>query len=176
MPNWLQIHRSPDLIDDDLSGAVTCLETDPTDFAIGQHPIECSVTDSGGNSATASFTLEVIYPYDVVILPLKGNIKAGSTAPLDWYYVETGTSTKVDSSTVAPTVAWFGPFSERTCSTGSNGSGDGAEDSGSSSIRYSSSDDTWRLNWQTPGMPGWFNVVVSPPGSDASSVCIRLRN
>jgi uncharacterized protein YjbI with pentapeptide repeats len=164
-----------DLIDEDLSGAVTCLDTDPTDFAIGQHAIECSVTDSGGNSATTSFILEVIYPYDVVILPLKGNIKAGSTAPLDWYYVETGTSTKVDSSAVAPTVAWFGAFSERTCSLGSDGSGDGAEDSGSSSIRYSSSDDTWRLNWQTPGMPGWFKVVVTPPGSDASSVCVRLR-
>ncbi len=164
-----------DLIDGDLSDAVSCLESDPTDFTIGLHTIDCSVTDSGGNTASTSFQLEVIYPYDVVILPVKGNIKAGSTVPVDWYYVQTGTSTKVDSSTVDPSAAWFGPFSERTCSSGSNGSGDGAEDSGSSSIRYSSSDDTWRLNWQTPGMQNWFKFVVTPPGSDASSVCVRLR-
>ncbi len=164
-----------DLVDGDLSDAVSCLASDPTEFAIGAHTIDCSVTDSGGNSASTSFTLEVIYPYDVVFLPLKGNIRAGSTVPVDWYYVQTGTSTKVDSSGVDPQVAWFGAFTERTCTFGSDGSGDGAEDSGSSSIRYSSSGDTWRLNWQTPDMPNWFKLVVTPPGTDAASLCVRLR-
>ncbi|MGI9202217.1 MAG: immunoglobulin-like domain-containing protein [Woeseiaceae bacterium] len=164
-----------DQVNPDLSDAIVCLADDPTDFAIGEHTIECTVTDSGGNSASTTFQLEVVYPYDVVILPLKGNIKAGSTVPFDWYYVATGTTNPVNSSTVDPTVAWFGAFSDRNCTTGSDGGGDGAEDSGSSSIRYSGSDDTWRLNWQTPSTPGWIKIVVTPPGTDASSECVRLR-
>ncbi|MGI9221570.1 MAG: immunoglobulin-like domain-containing protein [Woeseiaceae bacterium] len=164
-----------DQIDPDLSDAIVCLADDPTDFTIGEHTIECSVTDSGGYEASTTFQLEVVYPYDVVILPLKGNIKAGSTVPLDWYYVETGTSNRVNSSAVDPMVAWFGAFSDRNCSTGSDGTGDGAEDSGSSSIRYSLSDDTWRLNWQTPSTEGYVKVIVTPPGTDASAECVRLR-
>ena len=165
-----------DLVDADLSDAVMCLAEDPTEFAIGGYEIECSVTDSGGNTASTTFQLEVIFPYDVVIIDPKGNIKAGSTVPLDWYYTEAGTSNRIDSSAVNPMVAWFGPFSERTCTTGSDGSGDGAEDSGSSSIRYIGSDDTWRLNWQTPSTPGWIKVVVTPPGTDDYAACVRLRN
>ena len=153
------------------------LATDPQEFAIGQYTIECSVTDSGGYTGSTSFLLDVIYPFDVVILPLKGNITAGSTVPVDWYYTLAGdpAAIAIDSSHVMPEVAWFGPFTERTCTTGSDGSGDGAEDSGSSSIRYSGSDRSWRLNWQTPPKQNWYNLVVSPPGSDASSVCVRLR-
>ena len=167
-----------DLVDGDLSNAAICLATDPQEFAIGQYTIECSVTDSGGYTGSTSFLLDVIYPFDVVILPLKGNIKAGSTVPVDWYYTLAGdpAAIAIDSSHVMPEVAWFGPFTERTCTIGSDGSGDGAEDSGSSSIRYSPSDRSWRLNWQTPAKQNWYDLVVSPPGSDASSVCVRLRN
>ncbi|MDH3430791.1 MAG: DUF5011 domain-containing protein [Gammaproteobacteria bacterium] len=165
-----------DLVDGDLSGAVTCLGTPSQEFDIGQYSIECSVTDSGGYSASATFTLDVIFPYDIVVLMPKGNIKPGSTVPLDWFYTLPGTTgPAIDSSAFAPVVQWFGAFTERTCTLGSDGSGDGAEDSGSSAIRYSASDDTWRLNWQTPPKIGWFDVVITPPGADSMDLCIRLR-
>jgi hypothetical protein len=57
----------------------------------------------------------------------------------------------------------------------SDGTNDGAEDAGSSSIRYITSDDSWRLNWQTPLKAGWYNVVISPPGIVESTVCVRTR-
>ena len=163
-----------DRIDGNLSAAVSCLASDPTEFDIGEYPIDCSVTDSGGNTATASFTLEVVFPYDIVIEKLKGNIRAGSTVPVDWYYVEPGTNNRVDTSAFSPSVAWFGRFGNQ-CAEPSSGDGDGAEDSGSSDIRYSPSDDSWRLNWQTPPMSGWYKLVISPPGTEMATECVRLR-
>jgi hypothetical protein len=124
-----------------------------------------------------TFSLQVQFAYDIVLLPLKGNINAGSTVPLDWYYNESGTSIRANTSSFSPMVDWFGPFTDRNCTAGSNGSGDGsaAEDSGSSDFRYSTSDNSWRLNWQTPSQAGYYKVVISPPGTVAATQCVRTR-
>jgi hypothetical protein len=74
-------------------------------------------------------------------------------------------------------VSWLGPYPSRTCGGDSNGEGDGfaAEDSGNSDFRYSHSDFSWRLNWQTPLFMGWYKVTISPPGGDAASFCEELK-
>ncbi len=154
---------------------VVCLGEPSRVFALGDHPVTCNATDSAGNAAApAAFTLRIAYPYDTTVIKPKGNIKAGSTVPVDWYYTQPGTTLRINSSGFMPRVAWRGPFA-RNCADPSNGQGDGAEDSGSSSIRYSASDRRWRLNWQTPPMEGWFKLTVTPPGTTASTICVQLR-
>ncbi len=137
----------------------------------------CTVSDQSGNETTVMFDVEIRFAYDIVVLGLKGNINAGSTVPLDWYYNDAGTTNRADSSSFSPMVNWYGPFTDRNCTTGSNGSGDGsaAEDSGSSDFRYSSSDYSWRLNWQTPGQAGYYKVVIMPPGTAGATQCVRTR-
>ena len=150
----------------------------PYDFpADSTSTIACTATDSSGNEATASFDVTVNFAYAIVIQDLKGNINTGSTAAIDWHYEDPSTGTRVDSSAFSPMVEWFGPFPERNCGGVNSGLGDGmaAEDSGNSDIRYSFSDDSWRLNWQTPLEAGWYRVVITPPGSEASAFCEQLR-
>ncbi len=165
-----------DRIDGDLTTAVSCLSTDTAEFAIGQHDIECSVTDSAGNSASVSFSLEVNYRFGFVYVVPKGNVRAGSTVPLDWYYVDPASGDRVDSSGFDVSASWLGPFSDRNCSTqGSDfGLGDG-EDSGSSDFRYTGSQQQWQFSWQTPELSGSYLFTVAPPGSGESTICINLR-
>jgi uncharacterized protein YjbI with pentapeptide repeats len=152
---------------------------DSITLALGIHAdvATCTVSDQSGNESTITFDVEIRFAYDIVVLPLKGNIKAGSTVPLDWYYNDAGTSNRANTSSFSPMVNWYGPFSDRNCTTGSNGSGDGsaAEDSGSSDFRYSGSNNSWRLNWQTPSQAGYYNVVIAPPGTAAATQCVRTR-
>ena len=165
-----------DLVDGTAVSIACPLSTDPTEFPYGTYPIDCTATDNAGNSAMAQIALTVEFPYGIGIIKPKGNIRAGSTVPLDWYYTTNpGSTDRVDSSALDPSVEWFGPFSERTCTLGSDGSGDGAEDSGSSSIRYIGSDQTWRLNWQTPPKAGWYDVVITPPATEMATKCIATR-
>jgi hypothetical protein len=78
-----------------------------------------------------------------------------------------------------PLVEWFGPFpTSADCSTGATGTSDGstaADDTGSSDIRYSSSDQSWRLNWDTPAEQNYYRVVITPPGTDDGTICVRLK-
>lgn len=155
---------------------------DSASFPLGIHAdvASCTATDQSGNqSAPVVFDVEIRFAYGIVVAQLKGNINAGSTAAIDWYYVETGTSIRVNTSGLSPLIEWFGPFTDRNCTVGSDGSGDGsaAEDSGNSDFRYSMPDDSWRLNWQTPGQAGYFRVVISPPGAfdPAAAQCVRTR-
>ena len=151
----------------------------PYDFPIDTtSTVECTATDSESNVSSASFDVTVNFAYNIFIERVKGNINTGSTVAIDWYYYEgTDTRNRVDTSSLSPMVAWFGPYLEDDCGGDSNGEGDGfdAEDSGNSSIRYSPSDRSWRLNWQTPPLKGWYIVEISPPGGDAASFCEELK-
>jgi hypothetical protein len=149
----------------------------PYDFAADStSTVSCTATDNSGNENSASFDVTVDFAYTIVIKDLKGNINTGSTAAIDWYYEDPATGERIESSGFSPTVVWFGPYPDRNCEGVNNGEGDGfaAEDSGNSKVRYSFSDNSWRLNWQTPAYSGWYEIVISPPGSDASSFCQKL--
>jgi hypothetical protein len=151
----------------------------PYDFPIDStSTVECTATDSEANVSSASFDVTVNFAYNIFIERVKGNINTGSTVAIDWYYYEgADTRQRVDTSSLSPMVAWFGPYPDDGCGGQSNGEGDGfdAEDSGNSSIRYSFSDNSWRLNWQTPLFEGWYKVTISPPGGDAASFCEELK-
>jgi len=150
----------------------------PYDFPIDTtSTVECTASDSGGNESSASFDVTVNFAYTIVIQDLKGNINTGSTAAIDWHYEDPITEEPVDTSSFSPMVSWLGPYPDKNCGGVSNGDGDGfaAEDSGNSSFRYSFSDNSWRLNWQTPLFAGWYRVTISPPGGDAGSFCEELK-
>ncbi len=150
----------------------------PFEFAADStSTVSCTATDASGNESTAAFDVVVSFAYTTVIQPLKGNVNSGSTAAIDWHYEDPVTGERVDTSAIGPMVSWFGPYAGRNCGGVSNGLGDGfaAEDAGNSDFRFSFADFSWRLNWQTPLVPGWYRVVVAPPGSDASTFCKQLR-
>ena len=139
--------------------------------------VSCTATDISGNDSSADFDVTVNFAYTIVIQDLKGNINTGSTAAIDWHYEDPVSGQRVDTSTFSPMVSWLGPYPDRHCGGVSNGEGDGvaAEDSGNSDFRYSNSDFSWRLNWQTPLFAGWYRVTISPPGGDAGSFCEELK-
>lgn len=162
-----------DRVDGDLSGAVSCQATDPQSYPLGENTITCSVTDSGGYSASTTFTLDVIFGYDVVIKDPKGNINSGSSLPIDFFYKSGGQ--RVDSSTFDVSASWVGPY-EADCSTPTPDFGLGSgESTGSSDFRYSASQKTWQFNWQTEALPGCYKFTVSPPGNIDSTIDVILN-
>jgi hypothetical protein len=168
-----------DTVDSDVS--ITC---DPSNgaFEIGTYTVTCTASDDGPNAdgmpntATAEFTLNVVFGFDIELIVPKGNARAGSTIPVDWIYLD-GTGNPVDSADLAPTARWVGRYSDNNCTGASTMETDESEDSGSSSIRYSSSNKTWQLSWQTPDVPGRYKFIVTPPGENvlAATACVRLR-
>ena len=171
---------------DDAAGVPLNIQCTPTgDFAIGDTEVTCIVSDSAGNSTDATdpktnaiFTVNVQYPYDVVFEKIKGNINAGSSLPVDFSYVDSATGTTVDSSGFMPSAVWIGPYTDSACSNFATGETriEASEDAGSSNFRYSASQATWQYSWDTPMNGGfYYRFTVSPPGVDASSICVRLR-
>ena len=168
-----------DLVDAAVDLSVSCLATDPTKFGVGQHDIDCTVTDSAGNSATTTFVLDVTDRFDINFKPPKGNVRAGSTVPLNWFYTESGTTTRADTSNFVISISWSGPYLDDLCTKPDPDdfiSGIAANDSGSSYFRYSASKHEWIYSWQTPISPGIHKVFITPPGeTDAATVCFNLR-
>lgn len=141
--------------------------------AYGTWVASCTATDAAGNTSAATlFNISVGFPWDIAIAVPKGNIRAGSTVPLDWTYSQNGQT--VDSGALAPSIDWFGPYDSGSCTTGNTSAGNG-EDAGGSDFRYTNP--TWQYSWQTPSLPGHYEVVISPPGAaDADATkCVRLR-
>jgi hypothetical protein len=146
---------------------------------IGSYPVTYNVSDGAGYAAIeVTRTVDILFGYELHLQKPKGNIRAGSTVPLDWYYTVPGSSVKVDSLAFPGiVVSWLGPYSQSKCGGENQGDGDGseAEDSGSSGFRYSDSQKTWQYSWQTPELVGSYQLVISPPGSEETWECVTLR-
>jgi len=149
----------------------------PLVLGYGSYAVACTATDSGGNAAGASFSLQVAFAWNLELARPKGNIRAGSVIPLDWSYRDPATGTLADSSALSIVVTWQGPFAGNNCGGANSGTGDGmaANDAGSSDFRYSASNSTWQYSWQTPSQPGSYRLVISPPGAAAGTTCVTLR-
>ncbi len=147
----------------------------PVDLPRGTATVDCSATDAAGNSASAQFTVDVVFAWTVELDRVKGNIKAGSVVPLDFRYRNNGAL--VDSSALAVMVTWRGPFSGNNCTGVNTGAGDGmaANDAGNSDFRYSASNSTWQYSWQTPSQPGSYELEIEPPGGPDATTCVTLR-
>ncbi|MGB5246487.1 MAG: immunoglobulin-like domain-containing protein [Woeseia sp.] len=178
--DYLSNVSATDNVDGDVP--VTCTvdnqtEPNPVTLPLGSATIDCSASDAAGNTATAQFTVNVVFAYAFELDRLKGNIKAGSVVPLDWRYRDPDTGALADSSGFSVMVIWRGPFTGANCSGSNTGTGDGmaANDAGSSAFRYAASQSTWQYSWQTPAGPGAYEVEISPPGGSASTTCVTLR-
>ena len=163
--------------------AVCTRDDDPAstsvNFGYGTWGITCTASDSASpiNTATTAFDIIVSFGFGIELQLPKGNIRAGSTLPLDWQYLNLANPNIVEESGfIVPAIKWEGPFASRDCA-GVPGSVDG-EDSGSSGFRYSASKKTWQYSWQTPIESGGYVVTVSPPGNPLgtpASACVFLR-
>lgn len=144
-------------------------------LVIGANTITCIATDSAGNdSDSVTFVVDVVLNYAINFKKPKGNIRVGSTVPMDWWYTLPGSSAKIDASAFAPTAFWLGPYTMDKCGGQNTGDGDGM-DSGSSGYRWSASSKIWQYSWQTPSDDGSYLFVVNPPGDEASGICVTLR-
>ena len=142
-------------------------------FMIGStYTATCTASDTAGNSATASFNVDIRFAYSVTIIVPNGNKRAGSVIPIDWYYSSGGA--RADSGGLPVSVSWLGPYATNNCSGPTDNSGSG-QDAGSSNFRYSSSQQLWQYSWQTPNLPGSYWLIISPPGNDDSRECVNLR-
>ena len=171
----------------DADPTLSCAITDPDENILsddgmtatitgyGSWVVSCTAEDASGNvSSPTNFNITVGFPWGSEIDSLKGRINAGSTVPLDFRYFDPETGLYVDSSMIVPNIEWTGPFTNNSCTAGNTNAGDG-EDAGSSDFRYGFP--TWQFNWQTPPIPGYYLMTVSPPGMGFpdASVCVRTR-
>lgn len=166
----------------DTSVDIVCTPPSGT-FSIGTYVISCTASDDGPNalgdpnSTTLSFTLIIVFPYDINLILSNKPAQAGSTIPIDWQYLDGGAI--IDSGFIDPKVSWFGPFdsTDTSCSNMANMNVLG-DDAGNSDKRYSASSMTWQFSWKTPDLKNK-NVllVISPPGEiDPEAIaCVRLK-
>lgn len=166
-----------DNVDTDVT--IVCDPPNGSEFGEGTTLVTCTASDDGPNadgepnSVTETFEVEVVFPYDIKITLPKGKLKAGSTLPVDFQYLQNGQA--ADSSMITPSIHWNGPYGAN-CS-GAPG-GDFGDDSGNSGFRYSLSKFTWQYSWQTPNNVGWFVFTITPPGTPypaPASACVNLK-
>ncbi len=165
-----------DQVDDSSALIVSCSPTGVLN--IGSYAANCTVTDSAGNSSSAAFTLDVVYRYTVVFGKIKGNASAGSSVPLDFWFVDSESGLKTDSGGFMPSAVWTGPYTNSQCDVPIPDVPfiEDSDDAGSSDFRYAASRQEWQYSWDTPTGSGHYLFIVSPPGTvEASSVCVRLR-
>jgi hypothetical protein len=191
-PDWGSV---PDIVDaaevtaiDAVDGVITdisCVRDVPnddpaltdTDFEFSDTPysITCTAADSAGNPGTASLKLTVSYLYDIDVILPKGNIRAGSTIPIDIQYLAWGNG-PVDGSEIDIKIFWA---STDDCET-PNGLITGGDDSGDSKFRWSDSNMLWQYSWQTKDenlTAGDYLVIFSPSGAGVANAteCVTLR-
>jgi uncharacterized protein YjbI with pentapeptide repeats len=162
-----------DVVDGD-SVAINCT---PTDLLVGANPVSCTAIDSAGNEVTESLTVTVELSYVIEIDRPKGNIRAGSTVPIDFRYRDRESGNPIDSSGFAPSATWIG-YTDSACTPGNETQmGDGGDDAGSSDFRYTHP--TWQYSWQTPAAAAgsYLLFTIMPPNvpTATSSRCVRVR-
>ena len=154
------------------SVAILCT---PTTLVLGANSVSCTATDSAGNEDTKSLTVTVELSYVIRIDPPKGNIRAGSTVPIDFRYLDRVSGQPIDSAGFSPSATWAG-FTDSSCMT-PNGRSMGSDDAGSSNFRYGFP--TWQYSWQTPSdaSGSYLRFTVKPPNAPTaqSSICVRIR-
>jgi hypothetical protein len=143
-----------DLVDTDVPAS--CDWTAGSVFPFGTTTVECSATDSHGNTGTSSFTVTVngftflgfFQPIDN--LPLLNTLKGGSTVPVKWKLQGQG---GIEIKDVAAVDAKNIRAIPVTCSTTVALEVEFTT-TGGTSLRYDSTALQYILNWQTPRQPG----------------------
>jgi len=130
------VDPNPDVSCSAAGGAVS---GDP--LPIGDTVVSCSATDASGNTAEATYTVKVQYGSSFGIDFSKGSVKAGSSAPSTFGWLDSA-GNRINSADANPLVT------ARTCDTNAVVLNPG-EYPGNSDLRYDASRNEWKFNWQT---------------------------
>jgi len=125
----------------DLNPDTTCTAAGGDPLPIGDAVVNCSATDAYGNTADASYTVKVQYGSSFGVNFSKGNVKAGSSAPSTFGWLDSA-GNRIDSADADPVVT------ARSCDSNMVVLEPG-EFPGNSDLRYDASRKEWKLNWQT---------------------------
>lgn len=160
-----------DNVDGDVSADIQIDSSGVDTTRPGTYTVFLSVSDSSGNVAEVTRTVDVefAYPGWTGIIPAKTNIRAGSSNPLTWAWLDAD-GNAIDTS------GDMQMLSIRNCSTGEVVL-QMAGDPGSSGFRFKS-DNYWQFNWESEGPKGqrYCAVVRSGlTGQEQGSPPIRLR-
>ena len=140
----------------DPSPTLTCTPASGSLFPPLKTVVECTATDSSGNSSSASFEVRVGYASGFGITPTKTSMKAGSSNPLTWGWQDASGGT-IDSSGDTQILSIYQCGGALVLTT--------AGDPGSSGFRVKS-DLSWEFNFQaddvdgTPLLAGKYCAVV----------------
>lgn len=132
----------------DASGIASSSCTQPVTSSVGLKTVECTATDTAGNTATASKGYQVLYGFSgfaapVDAAPTVNTAKAGQTIPLQWTLTD-ATGTPVPDLTTATITA-------RTTNCSSTASTDPVESyttAGTSGLQNLGGG-TYQLNWKS---------------------------
>jgi hypothetical protein len=124
---------------------VTCVPASGATFPMGTTTVNCSASDTRGNTATKSFTVTVQLQYGFVAVqnlppPPGKTFKPGSSVPLKWQFTMGGVA--VNSTASNPKITITGPGGAMSFT---------ATDPGKSSFQPPTAANgwTWQFNWQT---------------------------
>lgn len=146
----------------DGSVPVVCAPPSGSTFAGGTTTVQCTATDSHGNTATGSFTVTVNLPLPQLVYGFVGvqnlpppagkKFNAGSSVPLQFRFTVNGVV--INSFDADPQIRIVGPTGTLLFTP---------EDPGSSSFQPPTAANgyTWQFNWQGTGLPaGTYQVYV----------------
>jgi len=105
-------------------------------FPVGETIVECTATDTSGNSATDTFTVTIEFHYTGSGISASKSVKAGSVVPLTWEWRDANGIQDVGDGN-----------QEIRYNKGSCGGPD-AVDPGSSNFQKQF-DNSWQYNWKT---------------------------
>jgi hypothetical protein len=146
-----------DLVDP--APTLNCSPASGTTFVPGETTVNCTATDSGGNTSTGSFNVLVGY-VGVGIIPTKLRVKSGSSNPLMWAWADED-GNNLDSSGDMQRLRIV------DCDNPAMVVVDRAGDPGASGFRFKA-DLSWEFNWQSDDDTG----AALPRGS----YCARVTN
>jgi hypothetical protein len=158
----------------DPAPSIVCVPASGSLFPAGTTSVDCTATDSGGNSASDSFEMRVGYAGGFGIDPNKLNVRGGSSNPLSWGWIDS--TGAVLNTSDDPQILEF-----KECSS-SVPMFTLAGDPGSSGFRIKA-DNSWEYNWQSDGEngapldPGFYCIRVTSQltGQFLGSPQIRVR-
>lgn len=160
---------------DDVDGpvAVTCTPASGSQFPLGTTTVNCTATDAAGNTANASFQVNVTYSWSGFLQPINADgssvFKAGRTVPIKFQL--TGASASITNAVAQISYTKVGDASGTVNEATSNGAGDSGN-----TFRYDATTSTYIFNWSTKGLAsGTYQLKIDLGDGVNRTVNVRLR-
>jgi hypothetical protein len=146
------VHYAPPTATDDFDGtvAVNCSPQYGATFGLGTTDVNCTATDTAGNTVTKSFTVSVVYSWSGVLQPINTDgssiFKLGSTVPVKFQL--SGASAGIQNATAR---LFMLKLSNGVTGTEVEAVSTAAATSGNQ-FRWDSSNAQYIFNWGTKGL------------------------